>query len=157
MRKTGFISAIVTAVLIGALAGGCQEGQETSAGSTSSPQDVKMHRLIAAENSQLKAENENLRGQTEQLKQQLAKSEEERKMWQDKAEREIKENVEGIMKIQLEENIKLTTEIEQLQAEVAKLKGESASEPQAIPEQPKENEEPNTVEPKGEEKPEMPQ
>ena len=136
------------AIFMGIMVGGCQEEEKT---------DVKMHRLIAAENTQLKGENENLKGQTEQLRQQLAKSEEERKMWQDKSERQIKENVEGIMLIQLEENIKLTREIEQLQAEVAKLKGQIASEPQAIPEQPKENEEPNIVEPNVEEPPAMPQ
>jgi cell division protein FtsB len=129
MMKTGMRIAASMGIITLVLAAGCEKQEKA---------DIKMTRLIAAENEQLTAENEKLKSQVEQLKQELAKSEEERQKWKDKAEREIKENVEGIMKLQLEQNIKLTKEIEQLQAEIARLKGETATEPQAIPEEPNE-------------------
>jgi predicted RNase H-like nuclease (RuvC/YqgF family) len=136
MTKTGMSLAVAAVVLVSLSFGGCQEEQ-------ASP-EVKIHRLIAAENSQLKGENENLKGQIEQLKQQLGRCEEEKQSWKHKAEVEIKENVEGILNTAMEQNVAQRDEIERLQAEIAKLKGERTPETEGTPEQLKE-------------KPEMPQ
>jgi polyhydroxyalkanoate synthesis regulator phasin len=137
--------AITALVIIGGFVGGCEEGQATN-----SPPDVKMQRLFAAENEQLKSENEKLKGNIEQLKQQLEQCDKQRQDWQNKAQTEIKESIDGILKAGVEQNAALNNEIEQLKEEIAKLKGQQPAEQQPAIEQPKENE-PNTTE----EKPKM--
>jgi len=118
MRKTGISLAIVAAVFIGAWAGGCQEEQTA---------DVKMSRLISAENRQLEHEIEALKKQMDQQKQQLAQCEKERQDWQYKAEKGLEEQNEKMMSMMITSQAEITNENERLKAELAKLKGESAA------------------------------
>ncbi len=123
MRKTSIGLAIVAAVFIIVWAGGCQEEQISS--------DVKMSRLISAENRQLKQEIETLKKQIDQQEQNLAQCEKEKQDWQFKAEKGLEKQGEKMMSMMMTSQAGLTAENERLKAELAKLKGESAAEPQA--------------------------
>jgi phage shock protein A len=118
MRKTGIGLAIVAAVFIGVWAGGCQEEQTA---------DVKMSRLISAENRQLKQEIENLKKQIDQQEQNLAQCEKAKQDWQYKAEKGLEKQGEKMMSMMITSEAGLTAENERLKAELAKLKGESAA------------------------------
>ena len=127
MTRTKVGLAIAAAVVIGALGGGCQEEQAS--------QDVKLHRLIAVENRQLKAEIENLKKQIEEQKQEIAKCEQEKqKITQHSREIEGRQTGEiigqfkNVMSATIKKNAELRAEIEQLKAELAKLKGEETAE-----------------------------
>jgi outer membrane murein-binding lipoprotein Lpp len=117
MRKTSIGLAVAAAVFIGACVGGCQEEQTA---------DVKMSRLISAENRQLKHEIEALKKQIDQQKQQFAQCEQERQTWQYKAEKGLEEQGRKMMSMFTTSQAGLTAENERLKAELAKLKGESA-------------------------------
>ncbi|MBN2020824.1 MAG: hypothetical protein JW749_11445 [Sedimentisphaerales bacterium] len=134
MTKASMGLAVVMVTLISLSVTGCQEEQVL--------QDEKTYRLIGAENIRLMGENEKLIGQINRLSQALAKCEEEKQTYKHRAEVEIKENVEGILKAAMDQNVAQRDEIERLQAEIAKLKGEAGSETEATPDQPYQ-EEPN--------------
>jgi outer membrane murein-binding lipoprotein Lpp len=118
MTRTRVGLAIVAAVCIGAWAGGCQEEQAP---------DVKMNRLISAENRQLKLE-------IKTLEEQITRCEKEK---QD-AQKGHQEQIEKVTSILIEASKEQSAEIEQLRAEVARLeKGESPAPPpvnQEVPE-----------------------
>ena len=118
MRKTRISLVFAAAVFIGAWAGGCQEEQTA---------DVKMSRLISAENRQFKQEIETLKRHMDQQKQQFAQCEKDRQTWQYKAEKGLDEQNEKMMSMMITSQEEITTENERLKAELAKLKGESAA------------------------------
>jgi chromosome segregation ATPase len=152
MTKTNVGLAILMMVLIGAWAGGCQEG---NAGDTGTTAEVKRERLLSAENGQLKAQAEALSEQVEQLKQQIAKCEQEKialgeevkqqiaKCEKEKStlceqerqqlaqceqekqtqEKELNDKANEMLQGAAENTAKLVGEIEALKAEIAKLKG----------------------------------
>jgi len=101
MTRTGAGLAIVAAVCIGAWAGGCQEEQAP---------DVKMNRLISAENIQLKKEIEALKKQINQC---------------GEAQKEHQAQIEKIQSMSISANVSMNAEIERLKAEIARLKGQS--------------------------------
>jgi len=76
MTKTRIGLVVVTAIVIGALAGGCQEEQASQAAPGVS--DVKENRLIGAENVQLKGQIETLKKQIETLQGQIEQQEKQR-------------------------------------------------------------------------------
>ena len=124
-----FILAV--GVIVFVLIASCQES------ATGGPTDAKKSRLIAAENRELKKELEHRGKEIERLKELhaneikrqeglLAKCQEEKKLWQDKADENIKEQVSEISVVLLEENSKLREENENLKAQIDKLKSELA-------------------------------
>jgi TolA-binding protein len=131
MKKTGIGLAVLVMVFSGIFSVGCEEEQATGAGSTfstssgqaGSPQDMKMTRLISAENRQLKKEIETDKKQMAEQKQQLDKCQKERQEWQYKAEKGLQEEVEKMSSIAMTEHQRMTAENEKLSAEIARLKG----------------------------------
>jgi outer membrane murein-binding lipoprotein Lpp len=100
MRKTSVGLVIAAAVCIGAWAGGCQEEQAP---------DVKMSRLISAENMQLKREIEALKKQINQC---------------EEAQKDHQAQIERIKSISISANVSMNAEIERLKAEIARLNGQ---------------------------------
>jgi outer membrane murein-binding lipoprotein Lpp len=134
-----FILAV--GVIVFVLIAGCQES------ATGGPTDAKKSRLIAAQNMELKKELEQRSKEIERLKELhskeikrqeglLAKCHGEKKLWQDKADENIKEQVGEILAATVELNSKLQEENESLKAQIEKLKAEPAKNQQG--EKPKE-------------------
>jgi hypothetical protein len=135
MTKTKVVCAAVTMIIIGISAWGCQEQQTP---------DERTARLIALENKELKAQmqtemkkredeieklKEQIQAETKKynddvqvLSDQLAQCEHERTEGIKESEKRQKEQSEMIFKDVIQENQKLTAEIERLNAELAKLK-----------------------------------
>jgi alanyl-tRNA synthetase len=113
MRKTSVGLAIAAAVCIGAWAGGCQEEQAP---------DVKMNRLISAENIQLKKEIEALKKQINQC---------------GEAQKEHQAQIEKIQSMSISANVSMNAEIERLKAEIARLNGQSPARAPANRNEPK--------------------
>jgi len=121
-----FVLAVGTIVVM--LIASCQEQEQI---------DAKKSRVIAAENMELKKELEHRGKEIERLKELhakeikrqeglLAKCQEEKKLWQDKADENIKEQVSEILTVVMEQNSKLQEENENLKAQIDKLKSELA-------------------------------
>jgi hypothetical protein len=121
-----FVLAVGTIVVM--LIAGCQEQEQI---------DAKKSRVIAAENMELKKELGQRGKEIEKLKELhskeikrqeglLAKCQEEKKLWQDKADENIKEQVSEILTVVMEQNSKLQEENENLKAQIDKLKSELA-------------------------------
>lgn len=121
-----FVLAASTIVVM--LIASCQEQEQI---------DAKKSRVIAAENMELKKELEHRGKEIERLKELhakeikrqeglLAKCQEEKKLWQDKADENIKEQVSEILTVVMEQNSKLQEENENLKAQIDKLKSELA-------------------------------
>jgi gas vesicle protein len=128
----------IGAIFVISLFAGCQEQQAT---------DAKKGRLVAAENIGLKKELdrrdreiERLKGlHSKEIKRQeelVAKCLEEKKLWQDKADENIKAQVGEVSTVVLEQNSKLREENENLKAQIEKLIAELAGKQQG--EKPKE-------------------
>ena len=113
MIKKNIGLAVVAAVCIGAWVGGCEEEQAAP--------DVKMSRLISAENRQLKAE-------IAKQKEQLARCEKDKQDAQKGQQEQIKKMMEMSISAQTNSN----AEIGRLRAEVATLKkGKCPESPQS--------------------------
>ena len=134
-----FILAV--GVIVFVLIAGCQES------ATGGPTDAKKSRLIAAQNMELKKELEQRSKEIERLKQLhskeikqqeglLAKCQEEKKLWQDKADENIKAQVSEVSTVVMEQNTKLREENENLKAQIEKLIAELSKSQQG--EKPKE-------------------
>lgn len=119
-----FILVIGVAIASGA---GCQEQRLSS---------EKKSRLIAAENIQLKKELEQHDKEIEKLKklhdketkqqeELLTKCLQEKELWKQKAQQNIKEQVDSVLAAVVDENTKLREEIKNLKAEIEKLKTEA--------------------------------
>jgi len=132
---------VALGVIVFVLIAGCQES------ATGGPTDAKKSRLIAAENLELKKELANRGKEIERLKQLhskeikrqeelVAKCLEEKKLWQDKADENIKAQVGEVSTVVLEQNSKLREENENLKAQIEKLIAELAGKQQG--EKPKE-------------------
>jgi len=135
MTKARIGLVVVTAVFIGALAGGCQEEQASSPGVS----DVKENRLIGAENVQLKGQIETLKKQIETLQGQIEQQEKQRQSTQFEQEKQKQiaqleqarqadlkacEDKSVEMLAASAENMQgLTAEIAALKAELEKIKG----------------------------------
>jgi hypothetical protein len=137
MTKTKFGCATVTMVIIGLWVCGCQEQQTP---------DTKTARLIALENKELKAqmqaETKKRDDEIQKLKEQiqantkkhndevqsisnvLTQCEHDRTEGIKETEQKNKEQIESMLSGVIAENQKLTAEIERLNAEIAKLKGQ---------------------------------
>jgi hypothetical protein len=124
-----FILAV--GVIVFVLIAGCQES------ATGGPTDAKKSRLIAAENLELKKELASRDKEIARLKELhskeikrqeglLAKCQEEKKLWQDRADENIKEQVGEISGVIMEQNSKLREENENLKAQAENLKAELA-------------------------------
>ncbi len=109
--------------------------------------DVKMSRLVAAENMKLKEELrqqdweiESLKEQYEQqvkkLEDMIAEYKEQIKAWEEKSRQNVRDQVEGVLDAVVEQNAKLKAENMLLREEVKELKKQLAS-----PDEPEENEE----------------
>ena len=119
---------VVGIVFVIMLIAGCEE-QNVS--------NTKKSRLIAAENSQLKKELERLsvkleqhNGEIEKQKGLLGKCLQEKKVRDKKTMQDFKEQMEGILVVLIEENVKLRQEIDRFEKEIEELKGPASSEPQ---------------------------
>lgn len=135
MTKTRIGLVVVTAIVIGALAGGCQEEQASSPGVS----DVKENRLIGAENVQLKGQIETLKKQIETLQGQIEQQEKQRqstKFEQEKQQQiaQLEQARQADLKACEDKSIEmlaaqaenvqgLTAEIAALKAELEKIKG----------------------------------
>ncbi len=147
MKVKGFVTAAAGVVMIAAFMVGCGE-QESS--------QVRIHQLIAEENRQLRAQMDidkqkndiaiqQLQSQIKTLTEQLSKCEQQKQMWQDRADKGMKEQVDAVLTAALEQNAKMKAEIERLKGELAKLK-EAGKMPAAIEKAPEANkEEPMSV------------
>jgi LDH2 family malate/lactate/ureidoglycolate dehydrogenase len=122
MKKAGIGLAVLVMVFSGIFSGGCEDEQATGAGS--SPQDTKMTRLISAENRQFKKDLEAERKQMAEQKQELDKCLKEKQEWQYKAEKGLQEEAEKMSSIAMTEHQQQSAEIEKLNAEIARLKGQ---------------------------------
>ncbi len=103
---------------------GCEEANTS---------DVKMHRLIAAENSQLRAqlqaETQKRDKEIKDLKDQLGQCEQEKQVWQDKADKALKEQIDGMIGIVMDEANNLKQENENLKARIKELEGQTGPSP----------------------------
>jgi len=119
-----FILAIGVAIVSSA---GCQEQGLSS---------EKKSRLIAAENVQLKKEIEQHDKEIEKLKklhdEEIERQEElltrclqEKESWKQKAQQNIKEQVDSVLAAVVDDNAKLREEIKNLKAQIEKLKTEA--------------------------------
>jgi Skp family chaperone for outer membrane proteins len=137
MRKTMIGAATAIMVIIGVWVWGC-EGQQTP--------DMRTARLMAIENKELKAqmqaetkkrddEIQKLEGQiqaeinkhnddVQSLSNQLAQCEHDRTEGIKESEKKQQEQTQSVLTGVIQENQKLTAEIERLNAEIAKLKGQ---------------------------------
>jgi outer membrane murein-binding lipoprotein Lpp len=122
---------VAAGVIVFVLIAGCQES------ATGGPTDAKKSRLIAAENRELKKELEQRGREIEKLKELhskeikrqeglLAKCQEEKKLWQDRADENIKAQVSEVSTVVLEQNSKLREDNENLKSQIEKLKTELA-------------------------------
>ncbi|MGA2094445.1 MAG: hypothetical protein ABSH16_13745, partial [Sedimentisphaerales bacterium] len=136
MRKTMIGAATAIMVIIGVSVWGC-EGQQTP--------DMRTARLTAIENKELKAqmqaEMKKRDDEIQKLKEQiqaetkkhnddvqsisnvLTQCEHDRTVGLKETEQKQKEQIESVLTGVIQENQKLTAEIERLNAEIAKLKG----------------------------------
>ncbi|MGD0077091.1 MAG: hypothetical protein ABSB91_00535 [Sedimentisphaerales bacterium] len=137
MTKTRVGCATVTMIMIGLWAWGCQEQQTP---------DIRAARLAVIENKELKAqmqaETKKRDDEIQKLKEQiqadikkhnseiqnisdlLAQCERDRTAGLKEQEKLQKEQIESVLTGVMQENQKLTAEIERLNAEIAKLKGQ---------------------------------
>ena len=137
MTKTRIGCAVVTMLIIGLWACGCQEQQTP---------DTRTARLIAMENKELKAqmqaETKKLDDEIQKLKEQiqaetkkhndevqsfsnqLDQCEHDRTVGLKETEQKQKEEIENVLSPVIVENQKLSAENERLNAEIAKLKGQ---------------------------------
>ena len=137
MTKTRVGCATVTMIIIGLWAWGCQEQQAP---------DTRTARLAVIENkelkSQMQAEKKKLNDEIQKLKEQiqaeikkhndevqsisnvLTQCEHDRTVGLKETEKLQKEQIESVLSGVIAENQKLTAEIERLNAEIAKLKGQ---------------------------------
>jgi Flp pilus assembly protein TadB len=137
MRKTMIGAATVIMVMIGVWVWGCQEQQTP---------DMRTARLMAIDNKELKAqmqaETKKRDDEIQKLKEQiqadikkhnseiqnisdlLAQCERDRTVGLKEQEKLQKEQIERVLSGVIAENQKLTAEIERLNAEIAKLKGQ---------------------------------
>jgi len=137
MRKTMIGAATAIMVIIGVSVWGC-EGQQTP--------DMRTARLTAIENKELKAqmqaEMKKRDDEIQKLKEQiqaetkkhnddvqsisnvLTQCEHDRTVGLKETEQKQKEQIESVLTGVIQENQKLTAEIERLNAEIAKLKGQ---------------------------------
>ncbi len=112
---------VVGIVFVIMLIAGCEE-QNVS--------NTRKSRLIATENSQLKKRLEQRDGEIEKQKGLLDKCLQEKKVLEQKTSQDFKGQVEGILVILMEENVKLRQEIDRFKKEIEELKGPASSEPQ---------------------------
>ena len=137
MTKTKVVCAAVTMIIMGLWVLGCQEQQTP---------DTKTARLIALENKELKAQmqieikkrddeiqklNEQIQADTKKhndevqsFSDQLAQCEHERTAGIKESEKRQKEQTEMILADVIKKNQTLNDEIQRLNAEIAKLKGQ---------------------------------
>lgn len=142
MKMKGMIQKMlilaVSSIIIMMWVAGCQEEQTT---------DAKKGRLVAAENIKLKNELGQRDKEIKRLKQLhskeikrqeglLAKCQEEKEVWQKKADENIKEQVSEVSTVVMEQNSKLREENENLKSQIEKLKAQLAGKQQG--EKPKE-------------------
>jgi gas vesicle protein len=122
---------LAAGIIVFVLIAGCQES------ATGGPTDAKKSRLIAAENLELKKELANRDKEIERLKELhskeikrqeglLAKCQEEKEVWQKKADENIKAQVSEVSTVVMEQNSKLREENENLKAQIEKLIAELA-------------------------------
>ncbi|MCX5638573.1 MAG: hypothetical protein NTX52_12910 [Planctomycetota bacterium] len=132
---------VAVGVIVFVLIAGCQES------ATGGPTDAKKSRLIAAQNMELKKELANRDKEIARLKELhskeikrqeglLAKCQEGKKLWQGKADENIKEQVSEILAATMERSSKLQEENESLKAQIEKLIAELSKNQQG--EKPKE-------------------
>jgi hypothetical protein len=144
MTKTRDVLAFVTVAVTVVLVGGCQKEQGQSS------EDVRIHRLIALENKELKAqlaaetqkrdaEIKNLREQLQTetkkrdndiqgLMDRLAQCEWDRTEGIKASEKKMQEQIDNIMSPLMLKNQELSAEVEKLQKELAALKGQGGTE-----------------------------
>ena len=119
--QTAFIMAVS---VIAVLSAGCQEEELAS---------EKKSRLIAAENIRLQKEIDLRDTEIERLKQlhleelekqqeQLAQCQKQTQTWREKAQANIKEQVDSVLTTVMNENAKLREEVDNLIAQIKKLK-----------------------------------
>ena len=127
--QKAFVLAVGIVVIM--LIAGCDEEQNLS----STKSAVKKHQLIAAENMRLKKELEQrdkeIKRQKElhdkKIKQQqtlLEKCLKEKNAWKERAQQNIKEQVDKVLAAVMEQNAKLRDENETLKAQIEQLKAE---------------------------------
>ena len=116
MKQTGIGLAVLVMVFSGIFTVGCEEEQATG--------DMKMTRLMSSENRQLKKDIEAERKQMAEQKQELDKCLKEKQEWQYKAEKGLQEESEKMASIAMTEHQQQSAEIEKLNAEIARLKGQ---------------------------------
>lgn len=126
---------ILAVVVTGLLMAGCEEEQASA--------DVKMHRLIAEENRQLKKQMDTLKSQMQQQKEQLSQCEQERQKYKENFDETLEERIDQLMTISSQATSELMAEIERLKAELAKLKEPGPAE--VMQEQKQEKEKPDLV------------
>ena len=86
--------------------------------------DTKRSRLIAAENMRLKKDLERRDKEIERQKELLEKCLQEKNTWKEKAQQNIRKQVDSILTAVMEKNVELHKENEGLKAQIEKLKAE---------------------------------
>ena len=109
--------AVTTIFLAIFLAAGCQEETKQSGG-----QDIKQARLIAAENSQLKEQLQQCSDQLQKQKDLVTQCNNEKEAIAEKYDTQMKQQVNEVFTVVIEENAKLKAEIETLNAKIKQLK-----------------------------------
>lgn len=95
--------------------------------------DVKMSRLVAAENMQLKEElrqqdweiktlKEQYERQIKDLKEKIEEYEGQIKVWEEKSRQNVRDQVESVLDVVVEQNAELRVENKQLKEEIDMLK-----------------------------------
>lgn len=116
--QKAFVLAVGIVVIM--LIAGCDEEQNLP----STKSAVKKHQLIAAENMRLEKELKQRDKQTEKQKELLEKCLQEKNAWKEKAQQNIRKQVDSILTVVMEKNEELRKENESLKAQIEKLKAE---------------------------------
>ena len=112
------------------------------------PMNVKMSRIVAAENMELKEElrqqdweiktlKEQYEQQIKDLEETIVGLKEQIKAWEEKSRQNVRDQVEGVLDVVVEQNAELKAMNEQLKEEIEQLKKQIDN-----PDEPKEDKEP---------------
>lgn len=124
MKKLTYEAFVLGIIVLAILIAGCTQPEA---------QSVKMSRIIAAENMQLKEElrksdweinnlKEQHQEQVNKLEKLIAEYKEQIRTWQEESRRNIRSQVKDVLDLVLEQNAKLKQENDSLKAQIGQLK-----------------------------------
>ena len=119
-RRAQKAFVLAAGIVVIMLIAGCDEEQNLS----STKSAVKKHQLIAAENMRLTKELEQRDEEIKKQEKLLEKCLKEKNAWKERAQQNIKEQVDSVLTVVMEKIEELRKENEGLKAQIEKLKAE---------------------------------